>query len=133
MIQKVLSIFIFIGIYCCSCQQLFALGEPLFLAQLGKQQGLSQVSVIDILQSRDGYIWIATQDGLNRYDGYEFKVFRHDNKDPNSISDNYIWSLVEDEHGHIWVGTRGGGLNKFDPKTEKFINFKAELKFKLFL
>ncbi|TQV87423.1 hybrid sensor histidine kinase/response regulator [Aliikangiella coralliicola] len=99
---------------------------PLHFESISVDQGLSQYSVIDILKDREGYLWFATQDGLNRYDGYNITVFKHDSNDATSISDNYIWALIEDSDGLIWIGTRNGGLNKFDPKTETFTTFRHD-------
>ena len=88
------------------------------------EDGLSQVTVYANLQDHQGFMWFGTQDGLNRYDGYTFKVFRHDPQIPGSISDNYIKTLYQDSKGRLWIGTRGGGLNRFDADTEHFIYFK---------
>lgn len=79
-------------------------------------QGLSQSGVTAVAQDRAGFIWIGTQDGLNRYDGYTFKVFRHDDDDPQSLSSSFILSLLETEPGVLWVGTQSG-LNRFDTRT----------------
>ena len=76
--------------------------------------GLSQNSVNAIVQDRDGFMWIGTQDGLDRFDGQEFIPYRH-NDQPNSIGNNYIWSLLEDMDGGLWIGTFGGGLDHLDP------------------
>jgi signal transduction histidine kinase/ligand-binding sensor domain-containing protein len=85
--------------------------------------GLSQASVYSIVQDKKGFLWFATADGINRYDGYTFKVFRHDPMDPNSLSGNFIYSVFEDSKGRLWVGIDGGGLNRFDAQTERFIHF----------
>lgn len=82
--------------------------------------GLSQNAVSAIVQDRRGFMWFGTKDGLNRYDGYEFVVFRHDPFDSTSISDSEITVLFEDGQGRLWVGTRGGGLNRFDRNREQF-------------
>ena len=63
------------------------------------EQGLSQVSVNCILKDSQGFMWFGTLDGLNRYDGYEFKIYKHDSTDPTSISDNYILCILEDSTG----------------------------------
>ncbi len=91
--------------------------------QLSLEEGLSQSVVNVILQDRMGFLWIGTEDGLNRYDGYNFKVYKPDADDPNSLSDRWITSLVEDKEGYLWVGTRLGGLNRYDPVTGKFTRF----------
>ncbi len=71
-------------------------------------------------------MWFGTQDGLNRYDGYNFKVYKNDPEDPNSISINYILSLLEDSEGDLWIGTNGGGLNRFDRDLDAFTSFVSE-------
>jgi signal transduction histidine kinase/ligand-binding sensor domain-containing protein/CheY-like chemotaxis protein/AraC-like DNA-binding protein len=82
--------------------------------------GLSQNAVSSILQDRRGFMWFGTKDGLNRHDGYNFLIFRHDALDPTSISDSDITALFEDDDGRLWVGTRNGGLNRFDRDRESF-------------
>jgi signal transduction histidine kinase/DNA-binding response OmpR family regulator/ligand-binding sensor domain-containing protein len=82
--------------------------------------GLSQGMVYDILEDGDGFLWFATKDGLNRYDGYNFKIFTHDPYNENSISGNTCTSLLQDSKGRIWIGTEKDGLNLFDPETQRF-------------
>ena len=88
--------------------------------RLSIDEGLSQSAVNCILQDRHGFIWIGTEDGLNRYDGYTFTVYKHDLDDPSSLSDSWIWTLYEDREGTLWIGTRVGGLNRFHPETATF-------------
>jgi len=88
--------------------------------------GLSQGVVNDVLQDRYGFVWLATQDGLNRYDGYEIRIFQHDPENPASIAGNHIWSLAEDDQGRIWYGTEAAGLGYFDPASESFVNFRFD-------
>jgi signal transduction histidine kinase/DNA-binding response OmpR family regulator/ligand-binding sensor domain-containing protein len=84
-------------------------------------QGLSQGLVNDMIQDKEGFIWIATKGGLNRYDGYSFKVFTTDPQDSNSISSNAVSNLMEDNKGRIWAGTYDGGVNVYDKKTGHFL------------
>lgn len=84
------------------------------------EQGLSQSVVTAILQDSRGFLWFGTQDGLNRYDGYRFHVYRNVPGDPGSLSANYVRCLWEDAAGTLWVGTRGGGLNRYDRRTGRF-------------
>ncbi|QHS54132.1 response regulator [Mucilaginibacter sp. 14171R-50] len=92
---------------------------------LSISDGLSHSNVKFIFEDRVGYIWLATDDGLNRYDGYGFKVYRHNAKDKNSLRVNNINVLAEDAAGNLWVGTGGGGLSLYDRNTDSFINFTA--------
>ncbi|MCP5048519.1 MAG: response regulator [bacterium] len=93
---------------------------------LSMEDGLSQGTVRDIIQDRRGFMWFGTQNGLNRYDGYEFTVYKYSPGEPGSLSNNFIHSLCEDRRGMIWIGTKNGGLNRFDPATLKFTRFLHE-------
>ncbi len=86
-------------------------------------RGLAQHDVSSIIQDRYGFIWIATYNGLHRYDGYEFRIFKHRYDDPGSISDNRILFIAEDSHSRLIVATEGGGLNLYDHDTEQFTTF----------
>ncbi|MEZ4937749.1 MAG: adenylate/guanylate cyclase domain-containing protein [Crocinitomicaceae bacterium] len=90
-------------------------------------EGLSQSFATDILQDKRGFIWIATQDGLNKYDGYHFIKFEHNQKLDYSLPNNYIHDLYLDEEGSIWIGTERG-LSCLNPKTERIENFTPEQK-----
>ena len=90
------------------------------------ENGLSSNTVYSIIQDQAGFLWFGTDDGLNRYDGYNFKVFRQDPDDSNSVSSNNIWSLMVDHSGNIWIGTKAGELNRYNPRTEKFVSWKIQ-------
>ena len=68
-------------------------------------------------------MWFGTADGLNRYDGYDFDVFKHNARDITSIANNYITGIVEDDAGNIWVTTWGNGLDMYDRTHNKFVHF----------
>ncbi|MGB9747899.1 MAG: two-component regulator propeller domain-containing protein [Bacteroidales bacterium] len=87
-------------------------------------QGLSNNTIFDIYKDSKGFLWFATSDGLNKYDGYNFLVFRHRIDDSASISNNKTYCISEDSSGFLWVGTQAG-LNRFDPHTGKFKRFFA--------
>ncbi len=96
--------------------------ESLVFRHLTVSQGLSQGSVVCMLQDRQGFMWFGTQDGLNRFDGYGFTVFKHSPSDPASLNDNFVITIAEDSSGRLWVGTLNSPdtLNLFDPLTESF-------------
>lgn len=98
-------------------------GSRLRFDRLSIENGLSQNAGLAALQDSRGYLWFGTQDGLNLYDGYTFKVFKHNPDDPDSLGYNSIIALAEDSHGQLWLGTWGGGLNRYDPLTGKFIRY----------
>lgn len=87
--------------------------------------GLSHGRVRAIAQDRDGYLWIATRDGLNRFDGQRFRVFRHDPADPYSLPDNVVMALAVDAAGALWVGMASGGLARYDAERDRFQSFRA--------
>ncbi len=88
---------------------------------LTTKDGLSRNSVICIFQDSRGFLWFGTEDGLNRYDGYEFKVFRA-SENNNSLSHNWIWDITEDRDQNLWIAT-WHGLTKYDMKTGQFTKF----------
>ncbi len=98
----------------------------LLFSRLSVDDGLSQAGINSITQDRFGYIWIGTQEGLNRYDGNDIVVFEYDGDNPNSLSNNWIWDIFVDREGNLWVGTDGGGLDRYDPETESFIHFRHD-------
>ncbi|MGA9637818.1 hybrid sensor histidine kinase/response regulator transcription factor [Flavobacterium sp.] len=94
---------------------------------LTTDNGLSQSDINAIYQDKEGFMWFGTHDGLNRYDGYNFSVFKPALNDKKSISSNLVWKIVEDKQNNLWIGTTGGGLNLFDKKTETFTHFKNKV------
>jgi len=93
---------------------------------LSIEDGLSQITVHSILQDSKGFLWFGTEDGLNRYDGYNFIIYKNDPSNQNSISDNFIWKIFEDSDSNLWIGTNSGGLNKFDYELNEFVHFRVE-------
>jgi len=96
--------------------------------KLSIKEGLSHSNVYTIIQDNSGYLWFGTQDGLNKYDGYDFTIYRHEPTNPNSLSTGNFGKIFQDTSGIFWFGTYGGGVDKFDPKTNKFKNYSYELK-----
>jgi len=95
------------------------------LESLTAADGLSQGMIFDLLQDRKGFLWFATKDGLNRYDGYTFRAYQNDPFDPFSISGNEIQGLFEDHFGRLWIGTANSGLDVFDPQTGLFYHLRT--------
>lgn len=93
--------------------------KPLKFKKLSLKEGLSQSSVLCVLQDKKGFLWFGTRDGLNKYDGNTFRVFRYHLNDTTSLNDNYVKTLYEDVKGNLWIGT-AAGLNKFVPETNSF-------------
>ena len=97
-------------------------GKDLRFTRLSTDEGLSQTKVSYVVQDDQGFMWFATQDGLNRYDGYSFKLFVHDPGNPNSLSGVYVRSLFKDRDGVLWVGC-DQFLNRFNRETETFARY----------
>ncbi len=105
--------------------EVLAAPRPLSIRRIGPEQGLSQVTARTIAQDAAGLVWIGTESGLNLYDGVRITYLRHDPEDPGSLSDNYVRALLAASDGGMWVGTLGGGLNRFVPATGAFVRYPA--------
>ncbi|GAB3841760.1 sensor histidine kinase [Hymenobacter jeollabukensis] len=100
-----------------------AAAQNLTFRALSSQVGLSENSVSCLTQDRAGFLWLGTQDGLNRYDGASFRVFRGDPQRPGTLLSNFIQDIAADPRGGVWVGTGGGGLSYYDPLKESFTSY----------
>lgn len=103
-----------------------AQGGAVSFGRLSFEQGLSQSIVEGILQDRSGFMWFVTEDGLNRFDGYNFTVFKHEAGNPNSLGHNELKALYEDRDGVLWVATDRGGLSCVDPAEGAFSTFQHD-------
>lgn len=106
-----------------SGQTIETISKDLKFKRFTSADGLSQRSVMAILQDKKGYLWFGTRDGLNKFDGNKFIVYRHNANDPRSLSNNNIHAIYEDSYGNLWIGTQVG-LNRYDPQTDRFIHYK---------
>jgi ligand-binding sensor domain-containing protein/signal transduction histidine kinase len=100
--------------------------EHIHFGRVSVDDGLSQSSVMSIVQDKRGFMWFGTEDGLNRYDGVEFKVFRPIEGDSSSLSDVWVRSLVLDAKGELWAGTRQGGANRYNDVTGTFTQYQHD-------
>ncbi len=93
---------------------------------LTTEDGLTDNIVYSVLQDRNGFMWFGTQYGLNKYDGNGFTSYTNNQDDPNSLSSNTVWTLLEARTGTLWISGWGAGLNKFDPVTETFVRYQHD-------
>lgn len=105
------------------CNVNFSFAQELKFSHITAEQGLSMGVVNCLLQDSHGFMWFGTQDGLNKYDGYNITIFKHNPLDSNSLANNFIYSLFEDKNGVLWIGTNGGGLDAYDLNTGKFKHY----------
>lgn len=113
----------FLLLILCVCPLVYP-AQSLRFTHYDTRQGLSQNSVHALLQDREGFIWLGTQDGLSRFDGYAFTVYRHSKKDTASLPDNFVIDLAEDVNGNIWIGTRSG-LCVFQKNKNRFLRLNS--------
>ncbi len=99
---------------------------PVKFQRLLLADGLSQSSILSVYQDSRGFIWMGTQDGLNRYDGRSITAFKSDPDDPLSLSSSTVWCITEDPGGDLWVGTEGGGFDRFHRDTETFTQYRYD-------
>ncbi|MCQ6956364.1 hybrid sensor histidine kinase/response regulator [Mucilaginibacter aquariorum] len=112
------------------CSSVFGQETTLTLRQPNSANVISQNSIQCILKDSYGFMWFGTQDGLNRYDGYRYLVYKHLARDPGSLPANNVQAICEDSQGNVWVGTRLGGLSRYDRRSERFTTFKHDPKVK---
>ncbi len=107
----------------------YILSHPnnLSFQHLNTNNGLSQNTILCMMQDSEGYLWIGTRDGLNRFDGYNFTVYRHDPNDSTSIAGNQIESLFEDSQGRIWMGVWKNGIDRFNRAYGSFRHYCADI------
>jgi len=120
--------YLFLSFLLTFCFVAFSQKRHLQFGHIGTNMGLSQSNVICIFQDSRGFMWFGTRDGLNKYDGYKFTVYKYDAINPGSVSHNTIQDITEDAGGNLWIATWGGGLDMFDRAKEKFIQQKVDTK-----
>ncbi|MEX0905697.1 MAG: two-component regulator propeller domain-containing protein [Balneolaceae bacterium] len=104
-------------------RHLNAQGTDFRFNYISLEDGLSQSTVQTIHQDSEGYMWFGTQDGLNKYDGYNITVFKSESNDPNSLSNDDVRVVYEDRRENLWIGTQSRGLNLYDREKNHFVRF----------
>lgn len=123
MLYKLIKVSILIFFWQLFYISIFCQHSSLRFENFTIKNGLSNNSINCILQTQDGFLWIATKDGLNRFDGQNFKIYKNDPSKKYSLPENYVMSLFESKDGTFWVGTWGGGLCKFNSNLETFSRY----------
>ncbi|MEO1036619.1 MAG: two-component regulator propeller domain-containing protein [Pseudomonadota bacterium] len=109
-----------VAFVCCGAAAASTPPQPMRFERLTAEQGLAQNSVMAIVQDQRGFLWFATENGLNRYDGQRFLHFQFDRADPNSLPADYVTDLALTADGQLWVGTDGGGIALWNSSTAGF-------------
>ncbi|HGY54972.1 MAG TPA: histidine kinase [Caldithrix abyssi] len=125
--KQLLFYLLFSIVYFASAQNKQMIRPNQKFDRLSIKEGLSQSTVYAILQDDKGFLWIATQDGLNRYDGYDFLVFNHVADEVHSIAHNDLRALSRDSEGNLWIGTWGSGLDFYNPRLNRFDHLKNSM------
>lgn len=100
--------------------------RPIYFDHLTMRDGLSQSTVMSILQDSQGYLWLATESGLDRYDGYSVRAYRRERGNEHGLASDFIWTIAEDAHGDLWLATVGGGVARWDRRTDTFQQFRHD-------
>ena len=106
-----------------TCAYTFSQDQPR-IKYFTLEDGLSQVTISDLFKDSNGFVWVGTQNGLNKFDGHEFKHYKYNELDSTTISSNSITKLQGDHIGNIWVGTLDDGLNYYDQEFDTFYRVK---------
>src|SRR5215475_3729835 len=98
---------------------------PMQFTRLTAEDGLSQGAVMAMLEDSQGFLWLGTEDGLDRFDGYEVHRYVHDRMQSSSLPDNWVSTLAQDRMGTLWIGTAGGGVVGRNPNTGALVRLGA--------
>lgn len=109
-----------LGLMIISPVAVYGKAAPMVFDHITVQEGLSQSTVLDVLQDSQGFIWIATEAGLNRFDGYQMHRYTHDRSDPTALRSDFVWEIAEDTNGDLWLATKGGGLVRWERAADCF-------------
>jgi signal transduction histidine kinase/ligand-binding sensor domain-containing protein len=115
----------FLALLLSSVSIVYAQPKSLHFKHLTTDEGLSSSMATSIIQDYKGFIWIGTYDGLNRYDGFNFVVYKNDTADSSSLADNLVRTMIEDEAQNLFIGTQNG-LCLYDRKNDRFLNYMLD-------
>jgi len=102
----------------------FCSAQPYYFRHYQVENGLSNNTVFCAAQDENGFMWFGTKDGLNRFDGYQFKTYRHDAEQPGSLGNDLVYDLHKDAENRLWIGTNNG-VYQYIPQTEQFTRIKG--------
>ena len=126
--MRFLLLLLLVALSQCISVPAFSQNQHIKFEYLQTNAGLSQSNVLCITQDSRGFMWFGTRDGLNKYDGYSFTVYKNNKKNKYSISNNYVPDIAESKNGDLWIATWGGGLNKYIREKNEFIAYKHDEK-----
>ena len=115
-----------VPLWLACCSSLWAQAPDMRFEHISVEQGLSNITPTKIAQDQQGFLWFGTEDGLNKYNGYEFIVYKPDPADSNSLPDRVVQALYADRAGNLWVGAGPHGLRRYNPNTDQFDRFKHD-------
>jgi len=124
-----IHVFIVVSMACVLCSSAIvhaAPAMPMHFSHISLEDGLSQNNVQAILQDSTGYMWFATESGLNRYDGYNIHTYGRERGNPNGLANDFIWAIKEDGDRNLWLATRGGGVVRWNRESDSFTSFRHE-------
>ena len=116
----ILVYFIFLPPLISNAQYQEQIPKTVKFEQITASQGLSQSCINCIFEDSYGFMWFGSNLGLKKFDGYRFTRYQHNPEDAHSLSDNEVRSISEDNTGSLWIGTRYGGLNRYDRETDSW-------------
>ena len=116
--------YLFFLIAICYIGNLAGQELPVSFQRYYSKDGLSSNTIYSICRDSFGFLWLGTEDGLNRYDGRTYKIYRYDANNELGLKANHIAALCEDKNGRIWIGTTGGGLSYYDRKLDKIFAYE---------
>jgi len=112
--------------FCSNTIALAAPATPMHFSHVSLEDGLSQNNVQSILQDSKGYMWFATENGLNRYDGYGIHRYSRERGNPSGFTNDFVWVIAEDSEHDLWLATQGGGVVRWNRATDSFTSFRHD-------